>query len=69
MNTFARVIHQREAFRQARHGHAWTICGQLVRERYVTTLGWKVTCDSCNPKGGRRQASPPAPVGPSLELT
>ncbi|AYD87679.1 hypothetical protein [Caulobacter phage Kronos] len=68
MNTFVPVIHLRDRLKPAPAGQAWTICGALVRERHTHTLGWKVTCDCCIPRGGKRSGpTRSAPTTPALE--
>lgn len=63
-----RPVHLLDATRPQRRGIVFGVCGARVRGQYATTMGWKVTCDQCNPPTRRRvRVKPRAPAPQDLE--
>ena len=72
MRTSKPPVHLLDQSRKPKRGGIFPICcGGFARHAQVTTLGFKVTCDVCNPpvrRVVRRKPSPaPAPTKKDLE--
>lgn len=63
-----RPVHLLDVRASTARGMATSVCGARVRQRYVTRMGWKVTCDVCNPPVRRKVKIRPLPAPPKMDL-